>query len=131
MGSQEPLIVCAWWYRGLLPWFPVLPCTPDRKAVTGMASKQEAIEFAQREVELWSQNTAPVYFTVRELHEAGASDVEIAGYMVGLIREGEHESESLMFSGEGEAAFGDADGITFDDIDWTTVIDDITDRNED
>lgn len=95
-----------------------------------MASKQEAIDYAQREVSGWVENTEDVFLHVRNLHEWGYEDRDIIEYLTDAIESGAGGSGYLMSSGEGEAAFGDADGVTFDDIDWKTVIDDITDRTE-
>ena len=88
----------------------------------------DAIEYAQDQTYIWASNTFDVYCGVIHMYECLESDEAIADYLQNMIRNGSHESDWLT-SKEGEqAAFGDADGVTLDDIDWADIIDGITDR---
>lgn len=87
-------------------------------------SNTQAVEYAQGQVELWTCNTYDVYHKIVQWHEWDWTDGEIEEQLRRIITEREHESDWLTAEpGEdGQAAFGDKDGVTLDDIDWTEVI---------
>lgn len=89
-----------------------------------------AIEYALEQVELWGANTLDVYLTVRDMVEGGHSDDEIRTALVQMIEDCDEGSDYLMAREDGDEgrAFGDSDGVTFDDIDWTEAIDTISGR---
>lgn len=91
-----------------------------------------AIQYAQEQVELWAMNTYDVYLTVRDMVEGDHSDDEIRTALVQMIEDSDEGSDYLMAREDGDEgrAFGDSDGVTFDDIDWSAAIDYVTDRTE-
>lgn len=83
----------------------------------------KAIEYAQEQVEMWAANESDVYFHVRKLHHWGNTEEEITTYLRETIEQGAAGSDWLTSEdGEQQAAFGDADGVTLDDIVWAEVI---------
>jgi hypothetical protein len=121
------LIVCAWWYRDNFPGPGAAMSIRTTKGYD-MPNKR-AIEYALEMVEIWASNTHDVYLTVRDMVEGGHSDDEIRTALVQMIEDGDGGSDWLMArEGVEQAAFGDSDGVTFDDIDWIEAIDTISGR---
>lgn len=87
--------------------------------------------YAQNQVDIWAQNTEQAYRLIRHMHSEHCTDEQIADMLREWITDGAYDSGWLISSdGEMQAAFGDADGVTMDDIDWSAVIDAVTDRTE-
>lgn len=89
----------------------------------------ELLEWSTDQVYIWAANTYSVYLKVREMHAARVSDDVIVAALCEIIESGADESDVLSVrEGVSSAVFGDSDNVTFDDIDWTEIIDGITDR---
>lgn len=86
-------------------------------------SDSRAVEYAQQQVELWAANTYSVYSKMVRWNLWDWTDGEIEEQLRGIIERREHESEWLWArDGSVQAAFGDKDNVTLDDIDWAEVI---------
>lgn len=81
---------------------------------------------------MWAMNTFTIYQDVMRWVKDGWTDEEIATQWRQSITRSEYGSDYLMSREDGDEgrAFGDSDGVTFDDIDWSAAIDYVTDRTE-
>lgn len=99
-----------------------MPCLVSYREGS-MPNNSKAIEYAQEQVELWAANTYDVYLKIVQWNGWDWTDGQIAEQLRGMIERREHESDWLTSEdGEQQAAFGDADGVTLSDIDWSAVI---------